>query len=188
MEIGLSHYLSVGAILFTIGVFGIFLNRKNVIVILMSVELMLLAVNINLVAFSSFLGDLTGPDLRAAHPDRRGGGSGDRPCHRRRLLPQSRLHRRRRHQSDERLRAAGMYSAIVFLPLIGALLAGFFGRWLGAKGSGLITSMLLTISAALSWIALYRVGPRRARICAFPSSNGSPRAISRRTGRCASTR
>ena len=60
MEIGLSHYLSVGAILFTIGVFGIFLNRKNVIVILMSVELMLLAVNINMVAFSSFLGDLTG--------------------------------------------------------------------------------------------------------------------------------
>jgi NADH-quinone oxidoreductase subunit K len=60
MEIGLSHYLSVGAILFTIGVFGIFLNRKNVIVILMSVELMLLAVNVNMVAFSSFLGDLTG--------------------------------------------------------------------------------------------------------------------------------
>jgi NADH-quinone oxidoreductase subunit K len=60
MEIGLPHYLSVGAILFTLGVFGIFLNRKNVIVILMSVELMLLAVNINLVAFSAFLGDLTG--------------------------------------------------------------------------------------------------------------------------------
>ncbi len=60
MEIGLSHYLTVGAILFTIGVFGIFLNRKNVIVILMSVELMLLAVNINFVAFSAFLGDLMG--------------------------------------------------------------------------------------------------------------------------------
>jgi NADH-quinone oxidoreductase subunit K len=60
MEIGLHHYLTVAAILFTLGVFGIFINRKNVIVILMSVELMLLAVNINLVAFSSFLGDLTG--------------------------------------------------------------------------------------------------------------------------------
>lgn len=60
MDIGLSHYLSVGAILFTIGVFGIFLNRKNVIVILMSIELMLLAVNINFVAFSAFLGDLVG--------------------------------------------------------------------------------------------------------------------------------
>ena len=55
-EIGLSHYLAVAAMLFTIGIFGIFLNRKNVIVILMSVELMLLAVNINLVAFSSALG------------------------------------------------------------------------------------------------------------------------------------
>ena len=60
MEIGLSHYLTVSAILFTLGVFGIFLNRKNVIVILMSVELILLAVNLNLVAFSGALGDLTG--------------------------------------------------------------------------------------------------------------------------------
>lgn len=60
MVIGLSQYLTVAAILFTIGVFGIFLNRKNVIVILMSVELILLSVNINLVAFSSFLGDLVG--------------------------------------------------------------------------------------------------------------------------------
>ena len=60
MMIGLPHYLTLAAVLFSIGVFGIFLNRKNVIVILMSIELMLLAVNINLVAFSSFLGDLTG--------------------------------------------------------------------------------------------------------------------------------
>lgn len=60
MDIGLSHYLAVGAVLFTLGLFGIFLNRRNVIVILMSVELMLLAVNINLVAFSAFLQDLTG--------------------------------------------------------------------------------------------------------------------------------
>jgi NADH-quinone oxidoreductase subunit K len=60
MQIGLSHYLTVAAILFALGIFGIFLNRKNVIIILMSVELMLLAVNINLVAFSSFLNDLVG--------------------------------------------------------------------------------------------------------------------------------
>jgi NADH-quinone oxidoreductase subunit K len=60
MDIGLPHYLMVAAALFTIGIFGIFLNRKNVIVILMSIELMLLAVNVNLVAFSSFLADLTG--------------------------------------------------------------------------------------------------------------------------------
>ena len=60
MEIGLSHYLTVSAILFTLGVFGIFLNRKNVIVILMSIELILLAVNINFVAFSAYLNDVQG--------------------------------------------------------------------------------------------------------------------------------
>ena len=60
MEIGLAHYLVVAALLFTLGIFGIFLNRRNVIIILMSIELMLLAVNINFVAFSSFLHDMTG--------------------------------------------------------------------------------------------------------------------------------
>ena len=58
--IGLEHYLTVAATLFVIGIFGIFLNRKNIIILLMSVELILLAVNINLVAFSSYLGDLVG--------------------------------------------------------------------------------------------------------------------------------
>jgi NADH-quinone oxidoreductase subunit K len=60
MAVTLGHYLSVAAILFTLGFLGIFLNRKNVIVILMSIELILLAVNINLVAFSAYLGDLVG--------------------------------------------------------------------------------------------------------------------------------
>ena len=60
MPIGLEHYLTVAALLLTIGIVGIFLNRRNVIIILMSVELMLLAVNINLVAFSTHLGDLVG--------------------------------------------------------------------------------------------------------------------------------
>ena len=58
IDIGLSHYLTLGAMIFTIGVVGIFLNRKNIIVILMSIELFLLAVNINLVSFSIFLDDL----------------------------------------------------------------------------------------------------------------------------------
>ena len=60
LSIGLGHYLTLAAIIFTIGVVGIFLNRKNVIVILMSIELILLAVNINLVAFSIFIDDLSG--------------------------------------------------------------------------------------------------------------------------------
>ena len=60
IEIGLGHYLTLGAIIFVIGIIGIFLNRKNVIIILMAIELMLLAVNINLVAFSTYLGDMIG--------------------------------------------------------------------------------------------------------------------------------
>ncbi len=59
-DIGIGHYLTLGAVIFTIGVVGIFLNRKNVIVILMSVELILLAVNINLVSFSIFLNEISG--------------------------------------------------------------------------------------------------------------------------------
>ena len=58
--IGLEHYLTVAAVLFVIGIFGLFLNRKNVIILLMSIELILLSVNINLVAFSAYLGDLVG--------------------------------------------------------------------------------------------------------------------------------
>ncbi|WP_412049130.1 NADH-quinone oxidoreductase subunit NuoK [Hoeflea sp. Naph1] len=60
MEIGLPHYLTASAILFTLGVFGIFLNRKNVIIMLMSIELILLAVNVNMVAFSMHLNDMVG--------------------------------------------------------------------------------------------------------------------------------
>jgi NADH-quinone oxidoreductase subunit K len=60
MTVGLGHFLTVGAVLFTLGVLGIFINRKNVIVILMSVELILLAVNINMIAFSAYLNDIVG--------------------------------------------------------------------------------------------------------------------------------
>ncbi|MGN7612571.1 NADH-quinone oxidoreductase subunit NuoK [Magnetococcales bacterium HHB-1] len=60
MIVSVNHFMALSAILFTIGAFGIFLNRKNIIVILMSIELILLSVNINFVAFSHFLGDLTG--------------------------------------------------------------------------------------------------------------------------------
>ena len=65
--IGLEHYLTVSAALFVIGIFGLFLNRKNVIVLLMSIELMLLSVNINFVAFSSFLNDYVGQILSLIH-------------------------------------------------------------------------------------------------------------------------
>ena len=91
MPVGVGHFLVVSAILLMLGVFGIFLNRKNVIVILMSVELILLAVNLNLVAFSAALGRSGRSGDGDVRADRRGGGGGDRACHRRRVFPQSRL-------------------------------------------------------------------------------------------------
>ena len=104
MAIPVSHYLTLAAILFTIGVFGIFLNRKNVIIILMSIELILLAVNINFVAFSAYLGDLAGQIFAMFILTVAAGRGGDRARDRRGLLPQSRQHRGRRHQPDAGLR------------------------------------------------------------------------------------
>ena len=86
-SIGLAHYLTVAAILFTIGVFGIFVNRRNIIVILMAIELILLAVNINLVAFSSYPARGDGADFRHVRADGRGGRGGGRPRHPGHLLP-----------------------------------------------------------------------------------------------------
>jgi len=93
MIIGLTHYLTLGAILFTIGVAGIILNRKNIIVILMSVELILLSVNINLVAFSTNSGDLTGQVFALFILTVAAAEAGDRPGDIGDLLPQSRLDR-----------------------------------------------------------------------------------------------
>ena len=85
------------------------------------------------------------PGLRAVRADGRGRRSGDRPCHPRRLLPQPRLDRGRRRQHDEGLTGTTMYQAIVFLPLLGFLIAGLFGGSIGAKASEYITSGFLVI-------------------------------------------
>jgi hypothetical protein len=129
--VGLEHYLTVAAALFVIGIFGIFLNRKNVIVILMSIELMLLAVNINLVAFSSYLGRSDGAGLHPVRPDRRRRRGRHRPGHPRRVLPQPRNDRRRRRERDEGLKT--MATIILFAPLVGAILCGFGWRIIGEK-------------------------------------------------------
>ena len=91
--ISLEHYLAVAAMLFVIGVFGIFLNRKNVIIILMSVELLLLAVNINLVAFSAHLGDFGRAGVFPIRPNRSGGRGGDWAGNSGMFLSQSWLYR-----------------------------------------------------------------------------------------------
>src|SRR3977135_1150981 len=104
MPIGLAHYLTVAAILFTLGIFGIFLNRKNVIIIMMSIELMLLAVNINFVAFSTVLNDLVGKvfamfALTVAGAEA-GLGAAPPPCL---LFPESGPEPGLRHRHDEGL-------------------------------------------------------------------------------------
>jgi NADH:ubiquinone oxidoreductase subunit K len=99
----LSHYLVLGAILFAISIAGIFLNRKNVIVLLMAIELMLLAVNMNFIAFSSFLGDMAGQVFVFFILTGRGRRVGDRARNPRAAVPQRRLDRRRGHGPAQRL-------------------------------------------------------------------------------------
>ncbi len=156
MEIGISHYLTVSAILFTLGVFGIFLNRKNVIVILMSVELILLSVNLNFVAFSSVLGDMVGQVfalfvLTVAAAEAAIG-----------LAILVVFFRNRGSIAVEdvnvmKVDGQMLYYAIVFLPLIGFLVAGLFGNKIGAKASEYITSGLMVIVAILSWVVFFKI-------------------------------
>jgi NADH-quinone oxidoreductase subunit L len=143
--------------MFTIGVCGIILNRKNIIVILMSVEFMLLSVNINLVAFSAYHSDLTGQVFASVHSHGRGGGSRHRPCDSGRLLPQSRVDRGRRHQRFEGLIAI-MYNTIVFAPLFGFFAAAVLGKYVSARVSEVVTTALLFVSCILSWIVFVNVG------------------------------
>src|SRR5882672_6106176 len=98
-----------------------------------------------------------GPGLCALRSDRRRRGSRDRPGHSGGLFPQPRHHRGRRYQSDEGLSQPRMYTAIVFLPILGSAIAGLFGRVIGARGAEIVTTGLLFVSAALSCYALYDV-------------------------------
>jgi hypothetical protein len=94
----LGHFLALGAALFCISVAGIFLNRKNVIVLLMSIELMLLAVNINFIGFSRFLRRCRRAGVRVLHPDRGRGRGRDRPGDPGHAVPQPRHDQRRRNR------------------------------------------------------------------------------------------
>jgi multisubunit Na+/H+ antiporter MnhC subunit len=101
MSVTLGHFLSLGAMLFALSVVGIFLNRRNLIVLLMAIELMLLAVNMNFVAFSYYLG------VRVLHPDGGGGGVRHRPGHPGAAVPQQVEHQRRRTE-----RAQGLITSL----------------------------------------------------------------------------
>ena len=185
--IGLAHYLTVAAILFTIGVLGIFLNRRNVILMLMAIELILLAVNINLVAFSAYLGDLDRPGAGDVRADRRRRRSRDRARHPRHLLPPPRLDRGRRRQPDARLMHPVML--IVFLPLLAAIVAGLGGRWIGKTAAKVVTTGALFVGALLSWPIFFQYIAGDARADGRAGARaGSSRATSTSTGRFASTR
>jgi hypothetical protein len=155
LTIGLAHYLTVSAILFVLGIFGIFLNRKNVIVILMSIELILLSVNLNLVAFSSRLDDLDGPGLRDVHPDRGRRRGRHRARHRRHLLPEPRQHRGRGYLGVERL--VPMFVGAVFFPLLGACISGFLNRWIGVKASIWSSVTCMVLAAICGSLAFWQV-------------------------------
>ena len=135
--IGLAHYLLLAGILFSIAVAGIFINRKNVILLLMCIELMLLAVNFNFVAFSRFLGDPRRPGLRVLHPDGRGGRGGDRARDPRRAVPPAPHHQRRgtRHHEGLSVDFATTCLLIVLAPLAAAAIAGLGGRFVGRAGA-----------------------------------------------------
>jgi hypothetical protein len=94
MTLTLGHFLSLGAMLFALSVIGIFLNRKNLIVLLMAIELMLLAVNMNFVAFLALPGRHARPGVRVLHPDRGSGRIGHRSGHPGAAVPQQVQHQR----------------------------------------------------------------------------------------------
>jgi hypothetical protein len=152
--ISLSHYLILAAILFAISVVGIFLNRKNLIVLLMAIELMLLAVNINFVAFSHYLNDLSPASSSFSS------SSSWQPPSRASAWPSwwccsaTCLDRCRRPRQPEGLSGyPGMktlYLLVPLAPLAGAILAGFFGKILGRAGAHSVTILGVAISFVLS--------------------------------------
>ena len=139
--ITLVHFLTLAAILFTLGVLGIFINRKNVIVILMSIELILLSVNIKLVAFSSFLNDIAGRSLPCSCSPSAAAEAAIGLAILVIFFRNRGNHRGGRHQHDEGLRGVHDVSRVVFLPLLGFLIAGIFGRMIGPRPSEIVTDL-----------------------------------------------
>ena len=137
--------------LFSLSVAGIFINRKNVILLLMCIELMLLAVNFNFIAFSRMLDDPHGPGVRVLHLDGRGRGSRDRPRDPGRAVPQHAQHQRRRARQAEGLGAwRTVYLTIVLAPLVAAVVAGLFGKRIGRAGAHWVTIIGVAVSFVLS--------------------------------------
>jgi hypothetical protein len=154
MTLTLAHYLTLGAILFAISVIGIFLNRRNVIIVLMAIELMLLAVNLNFVAFSHFLGDAAGrsscsSSSRWPRPNRRSGWRSWWCCSATSTRSTSRISTSSRVK-EGRMKTAYLLAA--FAPLVGAIVAGLFGRTIGRAGAHTVTILGVAVrSVASAW-------------------------------------
>ncbi len=167
LTITTAHYLVLAAILFSLSVAGIFINRKNVILLLMCIELMLLAVNFNFIAFSRMLERHAGPGIRVLHSHRSGCGSGHRSRDPRRAVPQHTQYQRRRARQAEGLKGQAWktsISAIVLAPLIAAAAAGLFGKKIGRAGAHWVTIIGVTISFVLSIVVLRRSTRRRGHL------------------------
>ncbi len=148
--ITVSHYLILSSLLFILSVAGIFLNRKNVILLLMCIELMLLAVNFNFIALSRFLGDAGRPGVRVLYPDGGSGGIRDRAGHPGGAVPQPQEHRCREPRQHEGMSMESLYLSIVLAPLLAAVIAGLFGRLVGRAGAHTVTILGVAVSFGLS--------------------------------------
>ena len=165
--ITLTHVLRaavlLGGVLFAIAVAGVFLNRKNVIVLLMCIELMLLAVNFNFVAFSRYLGDISGQIFVFFILSRGGGRSRHRPRNFGRGVPRTPQHRCRRSRLAPGLRTEAHFMQGIYCsrsrlaPLLAAIIAGLFGKAIGRSGAHGVTIAGVGVSCALSFYVLYRM-------------------------------
>ena len=159
--IDISHLLVLGAVMFCISMAGIFINRKNVIILLMSIELMLLSVNLNFVAFSYHLGRSRRPGVRVLHSHGSGRGSRNRARHSGGRVSNTPDHQCCRAGHHEGLGVPqDMYSIYlwtVLAPLIGAIVAGFFGRVIGRAGAHWVTIIGVAIATILSFLAYKHV-------------------------------
>ena len=184
--ITLTQVLALSGIVFSIAVAGVFLNRKNIIVLLMCIELMLLAVNFNFVAFSRFLRRHQRSGVRILHLDGRGCGSGDRSGHSGGAVPRAQHHRCGRPRHAAGLKGMGMqgiYLTIVLAPLIAAIIAGLVGRAIGRAGAHSVTILGVAISCALSCYVLYQQVARAWLLSTAPSTPGwCPMACSMEVG------
>ena len=194
----LNHYLVLSAILFAIGTAGVFV-RRNLITILLSIEIMLNAVNLTFVAFGRALGIGRRPDHRVLRHDRRGRRSGRRPGHRDRAVPAPRVAQPRRVHGAEMVTTASrlvvhMLLLIPLLPFLGFLLNASFGRRLAkavVRRASRAAAMLGVVRACRwspSWQPASRCRPSRARSSQHGVHAGSRPATSTSASRCGSIR